>query len=103
MEDGCTSVVMSNTEIKIGTQLSANDTYAGIEITGATYCIFGVVRVSQTSGTNVLKYSIEEVSPSNYNVFDDLILTGYTRYGLRTTGANSKYDSDAIIGTIVTS
>ena len=91
-----------NSEIKIASQLTADNTYDGLKIDGSTYNVIMGVTCHKTSGTNKVKYCIEEINAGDYNCFGGpLILEDYVTGGIHKIGANSKIDIDALIGTSV--
>jgi hypothetical protein len=93
IQNGCNSLVFSNVEIKEGAQLSANNTYYGIKIVDGTYCIFNAVSISMYSATDRLKYGIEETAPSDFNLFDSIIVHSDTALaGIHKTGGSSVTD-----------
>jgi len=100
IDNGCRSIQLNNVEAKVGSQLDADNTYDAILLNDASYCLLTNITVHQTSGSNKVRYCINEIAPSDYNVVCGAILEdGKTAAKMmKLVGANSEYS--AVKGTV---
>lgn len=70
---------------------------------GVHHNIFCGIKLAWTGAGQKPAYAIAEAGAVNlnYNVFSNIIMTGYVTDGLLLNGVNSLADTDSIIGTVV--
>lgn len=106
MTGGCTQNVFSGGRFSNCNYTGTTGAYSAIQHAGTNYItknIFANLMFRQSIAEQS-KYCIEEIaSYSNENIYSNLHMQNYATAGLRVLGADSKYDTDTIIGTVATS